>query len=143
VPDPVGDGKQALGIMLTCSKLALPKIAMVFDEDIDIWDDNAVKCAMAFRYMPHLDTIIIPGAFRPEHRFRARRPARGRGGDDRGRTDGGHGSLDRRGPSDLEGDPPELERAAVSDHLSRLQRPAAPAGLLRRRTMVSIHVLGQ
>jgi 4-hydroxy-3-polyprenylbenzoate decarboxylase len=55
-----GDAKQALGVMLTCSKLALPKIAMVFDEDIDIWDDDAVKFAMAFRYMPHLDTVIIP-----------------------------------------------------------------------------------
>jgi len=60
-PNGAGDAKQALGLMLTCSKLALPKIAMVFDEDIDIWDDNAVKFAMAFRYMPHLDTIIIPG----------------------------------------------------------------------------------
>lgn len=60
-PRGAGDGKQALGIMLTCSKLALPKIAMVFDDDIDIWDDNAVKFAMAFRFMPHLDTVIIPG----------------------------------------------------------------------------------
>lgn len=60
-PNGAGDAKQALGVMLTCSKLALPKIAMVFDEDIDIWDDNAVKFAMAFRYMPHLDTLIIPG----------------------------------------------------------------------------------
>ena len=48
-----GDSKQALGVMLTCSKQGLPKIAMVFDEDVDIWDDNAVQCAMAFRYMPH------------------------------------------------------------------------------------------
>lgn len=48
-PNGAGDAKQTLGIMLTCSKLALPKIAMVFDEDIDIWDDNAVKFAMAFR----------------------------------------------------------------------------------------------
>ena len=55
-----GDAKQALGVMLTCSKQGLPKIAMVFDEDIDIWDDNAVKFAMAFRYMPHLDTVMIP-----------------------------------------------------------------------------------
>jgi 2,5-furandicarboxylate decarboxylase 1 len=55
-----GDAKQALGVMLTCSKQSLPKVAMVFDEDIDIWDDNAVQFAMAFRYMPHLDTIIIP-----------------------------------------------------------------------------------
>ncbi|GAS86856.1 UbiD family decarboxylase [Mycolicibacterium brisbanense] len=60
-PNGGGDAKQALGIMLTCSKLALPKIAMVFDEDIDIWDDNAVQLAMAFRYMPHLDTVLLPG----------------------------------------------------------------------------------
>ena len=37
-----GDSKQALGIMLTCSKQGLPKIAMVFDTDVDIWDDQAV-----------------------------------------------------------------------------------------------------
>ena len=55
-----GDAKQALAIMLTCSRQGLPKIAMVFDEDVDIWDDNRVKWAMAFRYMPHRDTIIIP-----------------------------------------------------------------------------------
>lgn len=60
-PNGGGDAKQALGIMLTCSKLALPKVAMVFDEDIDIWDDNAVQLAMAFRYMPHLDTVMLPG----------------------------------------------------------------------------------
>jgi 2,5-furandicarboxylate decarboxylase 1 len=55
-----GDAKQALAIMLTCSRQGLPKIAMVFDEDVDIWDDNRVKWAMAFRYMPHRDTLIIP-----------------------------------------------------------------------------------
>jgi hypothetical protein len=32
-------------------------------------------------------TAVLPGAFRPRHRFRAGRPACGRGGDDRGRTD--------------------------------------------------------
>jgi 2,5-furandicarboxylate decarboxylase 1 len=32
-----GDAKQALAIMLTCSRQGLPKIAMVFDEDVDIW----------------------------------------------------------------------------------------------------------
>lgn len=56
-----GDGMQALTIMLSCSRLALPKIAMVFDEDVDIWDDQAVLWAMAFRYMPHRDTLVIPG----------------------------------------------------------------------------------
>ena len=38
--------------MLTCSKQGLPKIAMVFDTDVDIWDDQAVLAAMAYRYMP-------------------------------------------------------------------------------------------
>jgi 4-hydroxy-3-polyprenylbenzoate decarboxylase len=56
-----GDGMQALAIMLSCSRLTLPKIAMVFDEDVDIWDDQAILWAMAFRYMPHRDTLVIPG----------------------------------------------------------------------------------
>lgn len=55
-----GDAKQALGIMLTGSKQGLPKLAWVFDEDVDIWNDNEIQWAMAFRYMPHRDTIIIP-----------------------------------------------------------------------------------
>jgi len=56
-----GDGMQALAVMLSCSRLALPKIAMVFDEDVDIWNDQAILWAMAFRYMPHKDTLVIPG----------------------------------------------------------------------------------
>lgn len=56
-----GDGMQALALMLSCSRLGLPKIAMVFDEDVDIWNDNAILWAMAFRYMPHRDTLVIPG----------------------------------------------------------------------------------
>lgn len=55
-----GDAKQALGIMLTGSKQGLPKVAWVFDEDVDIWDDNQIQWAMAFRYMPSRDTMIIP-----------------------------------------------------------------------------------
>jgi len=46
--------------MLTCSKQGLSKIAMVFDDDVDIWDDNRIAQCMAFRYMPDRDTIIIP-----------------------------------------------------------------------------------
>ena len=56
-----GDAKQALGIMLTCSKQGLPKIAMVFDDDVDIWDDQAVLAAMAFRFMPDSDTVMHQG----------------------------------------------------------------------------------
>jgi 4-hydroxy-3-polyprenylbenzoate decarboxylase len=59
-PSGGGDAKQALAIMLTCSKQGLPKIAMVFDDDVDIWDDNRISQCMAFRYMPDRDTIIIP-----------------------------------------------------------------------------------
>lgn len=55
-----GDAKQALGIMLTGSKQGLPKLAWVFDEDVDIWNDNEINWAMAFRFMPHRDTVIIP-----------------------------------------------------------------------------------
>ncbi|HYG43289.1 MAG TPA: UbiD family decarboxylase, partial [Bordetella sp.] len=56
-----GDSKQALGVMLTCSKQGLPKIAMVFDTDVDIWDDQAVLAAMAYRYMPDRDTVRLDG----------------------------------------------------------------------------------
>jgi 4-hydroxy-3-polyprenylbenzoate decarboxylase len=59
-PQGGGDAKQALAIMLTSSKQGLPKIAMVFDADVDIWDDNRIAQSMAFRYMPDRDTIIIP-----------------------------------------------------------------------------------
>ena len=54
-----GDAKQSLGIMLTSSKQGLPKIAMVFNEDVDIWNDQAILSAQAFRYMPDRDTVII------------------------------------------------------------------------------------
>jgi len=33
---------------------------MVFDEDVDIWDDNRILQCMAYRYMPDRDTLIIP-----------------------------------------------------------------------------------
>ena len=56
-----GDAKQALAVMLTCSKQGLPKIAMVFDADVDIWNDERISQSIAFRYMPDRDTIIIPG----------------------------------------------------------------------------------
>jgi len=46
--------------MLRSSKMAIPKVAYVFDEDVDIWDDNQVKWALAFRFDPIRDTVIIP-----------------------------------------------------------------------------------
>jgi 4-hydroxy-3-polyprenylbenzoate decarboxylase len=40
--------------------MAIPKVAYVFDEDVDIWDDHQVKWALAFRFDPIRDTVIIP-----------------------------------------------------------------------------------
>ncbi len=37
-----------------------PKLAYVFDENVDIFDDDRVKWAMAWRYDPRKDTLIIP-----------------------------------------------------------------------------------
>jgi 2,5-furandicarboxylate decarboxylase 1 len=59
-PQGGGDAKQSLGIMLTCCKQGLPKIAMVFDADVDIWDDDRIAQCPAFRYMPDRETVIIP-----------------------------------------------------------------------------------
>lgn len=55
-----GDAKQALSVMLSCSRQWFPKIAYVFDEDVDIFDEERVKWAMAWRYNPGKDTVIIP-----------------------------------------------------------------------------------
>jgi len=55
-----GDAKQALGIMLTCSRQWLPKIAYVFDEDVDIFDDDRVKWALAWRFDPSKDIVLLP-----------------------------------------------------------------------------------
>jgi 2,5-furandicarboxylate decarboxylase 1 len=40
--------------------MALPKSAYVFDADVDIWDDNEIGWALAFRFDPIRDTVIIP-----------------------------------------------------------------------------------
>jgi 4-hydroxy-3-polyprenylbenzoate decarboxylase len=56
-----GDAKQALGAMLTACRQHFPKIAYVFDEDIDIYDDEQVKWAQAWRYNPGTGTLLIPG----------------------------------------------------------------------------------
>src|SRR5208283_5045266 len=56
-----GDSKQALYVMLTCSRQTLPKIAMVFDEDVDIWNDAQILQAQSFRFDAARDAIIVPG----------------------------------------------------------------------------------
>lgn len=55
-----GDAKQTLGLMLTCSRQWFPKWAFVFDEDIDIYDDEQVKWAMSWRFNPQIDLVVIP-----------------------------------------------------------------------------------
>ena len=179
-PRGAGDSKQALGVMLTCSKQGLPKIAMVFDEDVDIWDDNAVQFAMAFRYMPHLDTVTIPNCntmtVDPMIAEDAAPGTASKIGLDctipiSPKFVRSH--FDRSTVFEL-GDPPpdvvvmsedeltadmealigEAPRTwkeilqhyngqSVQGRLSRVQQSAAPAGPLRRRTVVPIHVLRQ
>jgi 4-hydroxy-3-polyprenylbenzoate decarboxylase len=39
----------------------MPKIAYVFDEDVDIYDDERVKWATAWRFNPESGTVILPG----------------------------------------------------------------------------------
>ena len=55
-----GDAKQALAVMLSGSRQWLPKLAYVFDEDVDIRDDERVKWAQAWRYDPAKGTVIMP-----------------------------------------------------------------------------------
>ena len=54
-----GDGKNALALMLAASKQAFPKIAVVVDEDIDIFDDEQVTWAMTWRAQPDQDLMIL------------------------------------------------------------------------------------
>ncbi len=56
-----GDAKQALGIMLTGSRQWMPKTAWVFDEDIDIYNDERVKWAQAWRFNPATGIVPMPG----------------------------------------------------------------------------------
>lgn len=56
-----GDSKQALALMLTGSRQWMPKIAYVFDEDVDIYNDERVKWAQAWRYNPQTGTMLLEG----------------------------------------------------------------------------------
>jgi 3-polyprenyl-4-hydroxybenzoate decarboxylase len=58
-----GDAKRALGTMLSACRQVGPKLAYVFDEDVDIFDDERVKWAQAWRYNPGTDTVLIPGQY--------------------------------------------------------------------------------
>ena len=56
-----GDAKQALAIMLSGTRQWMPKLAYVFDEDVDIYDDERVKWAQAWRLNPEKGIMILPG----------------------------------------------------------------------------------
>ena len=56
-----GDAKQALAVMLSSSRQWMPKIAYVFDEDVDIYDDERVKWALAWRFKPDTATVMLEG----------------------------------------------------------------------------------
>jgi UbiD family decarboxylase len=56
-----GDSKQALATMLAATRAYMPKLAYVFDEDVDIFDDEQVKWAQAWRYNPGTGTVLLPG----------------------------------------------------------------------------------
>ena len=54
-----GDARNALTLMLAASKQAMPKYAVVVDDDIDIFDDEQLYWAMSWRSQPHEDTLIL------------------------------------------------------------------------------------
>ena len=54
-----GDSKNALALMLAASKQAMPKFAVVVDEDIDIFSDEQLYWAMTWRTQPHEDMMIL------------------------------------------------------------------------------------
>ncbi|MCS6770295.1 MAG: UbiD family decarboxylase [Candidatus Caldarchaeum sp.] len=55
----VGDSKTALALLLTSSRQAFPKYAVVVDDDINIYDDEDVIWAMTFRSQPSEDAVIL------------------------------------------------------------------------------------
>jgi 4-hydroxy-3-polyprenylbenzoate decarboxylase len=54
-----GDGKAALALMLAASRQAMPKFAVVVDEDIDVFDDEQLYWAMTWRSQPDQDVMIL------------------------------------------------------------------------------------
>lgn len=55
----LGDARNALYAALSCQ--ADIKLAMVFDEDIDIYDDEQVEWALSTRYQADRDTLVLSG----------------------------------------------------------------------------------
>jgi len=58
-PLAAGDSKNALAIMLTASKQAMPKFAVVVDTDIDIFNEEQLYWAMTWRSQPDEDMMIL------------------------------------------------------------------------------------
>ena len=54
-----GDANQALALMLCGSRQWMPKIAYVFDEDVDIFSDERVKWATAWRLNPEKNIMVL------------------------------------------------------------------------------------
>ncbi|BBZ27527.1 hypothetical protein MMAD_18220 [Mycolicibacterium madagascariense] len=59
-PHRAGDANNALALMLTCSRQMVPKIAYVFDDDVDIRDPGDVSWAFGLRFNPEQGTLILP-----------------------------------------------------------------------------------
>lgn len=55
-----GDANQTLAITLTTSRQWMPKIAYVFDDDIDIFNPEEVQWAIACRLKPDTGTMMLP-----------------------------------------------------------------------------------
>ncbi|MEM4417269.1 MAG: UbiD family decarboxylase [Nitrososphaerota archaeon] len=60
-PRTLGDSKTALALLLTSSRQAFSKYAVVVDDDIDIYDDEQVVWAMTYRAQPSEDILILDG----------------------------------------------------------------------------------
>ena len=58
-PLSMGDARTALAILMSASKQAFPKFAVVVDPDIDIFDDEQLTWAMTWRSQPHKDLMVL------------------------------------------------------------------------------------
>lgn len=57
----IGDSKNALYTILTGSRQNFPKYCVVFDSDIDVFDNESVAWAISTRTQPKEDTTILEG----------------------------------------------------------------------------------
>ncbi|MCL5068874.1 MAG: UbiD family decarboxylase [Thaumarchaeota archaeon] len=57
----MGDSKNALYVLLSASNQNFPKVAVVVDDDIDVYDDEMVYWAMSYRVQPRDKVILLDG----------------------------------------------------------------------------------